>query len=187
YHKFGEKSTFASRIIAGIAYPYGNSQTVPFSRQFFVGGSNSIRAFRARSLGPGSFDPRKTDGNIAQYFFNQSGDIKLEMNAEYRANIYKFINVAAFVDAGNVWLVNNSTDLPGGKFSKDFLSEIAVGAGVGLRLDFSILVLRLDLAMPLRVPYYEKGNRWTFDRIKFGDSQWRKDNLVFNIAIGYPF
>lgn len=75
----------------------------------------------------------------------------------------------------------------GWEIFKRFLSEIAVGAGVGLRLDFSILVLRLDLAMPLRVPYYEKGNRWTFDRINFGDSQWRKDNLVFNIAIGYPF
>ncbi|WP_411898344.1 translocation and assembly module lipoprotein TamL [Elizabethkingia occulta] len=186
YHKFGEKSSFASRFIAGIAYPYGNSVTVPFSRQFFVGGSNSIRAFRARALGPGSFDPRRNNPN-GQFFFDQSGDIKLEMNAEYRANLYKFINVAAFVDAGNVWLVNSNPDLPGGKFSKDFLSEIAVGAGVGLRLDFSILVLRLDLAMPLRVPYYEKGNRWTFDRINFGDSQWRKDNLVFNIAIGYPF
>ena len=72
-------------------------------------------------------------------------------------------------------------------FSKEFLSELAVGAGVGLRLDFSILVLRLDLAMPLRVPYYEKGDRWVLDRVKFGDSSWRKDNLILNIAIGYPF
>ena len=115
------------------------------------------------------------------------------MNAEYRANLYKFLNVAAFVDAGNIWLINDDIDengvnsRPGGKFSKDFLTEIAVGAGVGLRLDFSILVLRLDLAMPLRVPYYEKGDRWTFDRINFGDSSWRKDNLILNIAIGYPF
>ncbi|MDC8105373.1 BamA/TamA family outer membrane protein [Chryseobacterium sp. PTM-20240506] len=185
YHKFSEKTNFASRIIAGIAYPYGNSQEIPFSRQFFVGGSNSIRAFRARTLGPGSYDPRNLNSNFA---FDQSGDIKLEMNAEYRANLYKFLNVAAFVDAGNVWLINDKKNQrPGGKFSKDFLSEIAVGAGVGLRLDFSILILRLDLAMPIRVPYYEKGDRWTFNRINFGDSSWRKDNLVLNIAIGYPF
>jgi outer membrane protein assembly factor BamA len=184
YHKFSEKTNFASRLIAGVAYPYGNSDQIPFSRQFFVGGSNSIRAFRARTLGPGSFDPRTLPQGFA---FDQAGDIKLEMNAEYRANLYKFLNVAAFVDAGNVWLINNVEGREGGTFSKDFLSEVAVGAGVGLRLDFSILVLRLDLAMPVRVPYYEKGDRWTFDRINFGDRSWRKDNLVLNIAIGYPF
>ncbi len=184
YHKFTEKSSLATRFIGGIAYPYGNSEFVPFSKQFFSGGSNSIRAFRARTLGPGSFDPRTIDQGI---YFDQSGDIKLELNAEYRANLYKFLNAAVFVDAGNIWLINNDTSRPGGKFTKDFLNEIAVGAGVGLRLDFSILILRLDLAMPLRVPYYAKGDRWTFDKINFGDPGWRKDNLVFNIAIGYPF
>lgn len=192
YHKFGEKTSFASRFIAGVAIPYGNSDNIPFSRQFFVGGSNSIRAFRARTLGPGSYDPRpqREDGG---FVFDQAGDVKLELNAEYRANIYKFLNVAAFVDAGNIWLINDDLDAngvntrPGGKFSKEFLSEVAVGAGVGLRLDFSILILRLDLAMPLRVPYYEKGNRWAFDKINFGDSSWRRDNLILNIAIGYPF
>ncbi|WP_411811168.1 BamA/TamA family outer membrane protein [Chryseobacterium scophthalmum] len=192
YHKFNEKTSFASRLIAGVAIPYGNSEHIPFSRQFFVGGSNSIRAFRARTLGPGSYDPRP-DQEKNRFMFDQSGDVKLEFNAEYRANLYKFLNVAAFVDAGNIWLINDDIDdkgvntRPGGKFSKDFLTEIAVGAGVGLRLDFSILVLRLDLAMPLRVPYYEKGDRWAFDRINFGDSSWRKDNLILNIAIGYPF
>ncbi|HCN51408.1 MAG TPA: hypothetical protein DIT10_20365 [Chryseobacterium sp.] len=184
YHKFTEKSSLATRFIGGIAYPYGNSEFVPFSKQFFSGGSNSIRAFRARTLGPGSFDPRTIDQGI---YFDQSGDIKLELNAEYRANLYKFLNAAVFVDAGNIWLINNDTSRPSGKFTKDFLNEIAVGAGVGLRLDFSILILRLDLAMPLRVPYYAKGDRWTFDKINFGDPGWRKDNLVFNIAIGYPF
>lgn len=184
YHKFTEKSSLATRFIGGIAYPYGNSEFVPFSKQFFSGGSNSIRAFRARTLGPGSFDPRTIDPGT---YFDQSGDIKLELNAEYRANLYKFLNAAVFVDAGNIWLLNDDKNRPGAKFTKDFLNEIAVGAGVGLRLDFSILILRLDLAMPLRVPYYEKGNRWAFDKINFGDSNWRKDNLVFNIAIGYPF
>jgi outer membrane protein insertion porin family len=184
YHKFTEKTSLATRFIGGIAYPYGNSENIPFSKQFFSGGSNSIRAFRARTLGPGSFDPRTIKSG---YYFDQSGDIKLELNAEYRANLYKFLNVAVFADAGNVWLINEDTQRPGAKFSKEFLSEVAVGAGVGLRLDFSILILRLDLAMPLRVPYYEKGDRWAFDRINFGDSSWRKDNLVLNIAIGYPF
>ena len=184
YRKVNDKSTIATRFIAGIGYPYGNSVTMPYVKQFFVGGSNSIRAFRARTLGPGSYDPRTEK---ASFFFDQSGDIKLEMNAEYRANIYKFLNVAVFADAGNVWLVNEDDDKPGGKFSKDFIKEIAVGAGVGLRLDFSILILRLDLAMPLRIPYYEEGDRWTFDRIDFGSGAWRKDNLILNIAIGYPF
>ncbi|HCA08253.1 BamA/TamA family outer membrane protein [Chryseobacterium sp.] len=184
YHKFTEKTSLATRFIGGIAYPYGNSENIPFSKQFFSGGSNSIRAFRARTLGPGSFDPRTIKSG---YYFDQSGDIKLELNAEYRANLYKFLNVAVFADAGNVWLINEDTQRPGAKFSKEFLSEVAVGAGVGLRLDFSILILRLDLAMPLRVPYYEKGDRWAFNRINFGDSQWRKDNLILNIAIGYPF
>lgn len=184
YHKLGAKSSIATRVIAGLAYPYGNSEYIPYSKQFFVGGSNSIRAFRARTLGPGSYDPRTQN---ASFFFDQSGDIKLEFNAEYRANLFSFLNIAFFADAGNIWLVNEDETRPGGKFSKDFIDEIAVGAGIGLRFDFSIMVLRLDLAMPLRVPYYEKKERWTFDKIDFGDKDWRSDNLIFNIAIGYPF
>ena len=184
YRKINDKSSLASRIIAGVAFPYGNSEYVPFSRQFFVGGGNSIRAFRARTLGPGSYDPRT---QTTSFFIDQAGDIKLEMNLEYRANIYKFLNAAAFVDAGNIWLVNEDESRIGGKFSKDFAKEIAVGAGVGLRLDFNILLLRLDLAMPLRVPYYPEGERWRLNDIDFGNKDWRKDNLILNIAIGYPF
>lgn len=184
YHKLDDKNSIATRLIAGVAYPYGNSEHIPFSRQFFIGGSNSIRAFRARTLGPGSFDPRTLDN---AFFFDQSGDVKLELNAEYRLNLFNFLNLAVFADAGNIWLVNEDPDRPGGKFSKDWLDEIAVGAGLGLRMDFSILILRLDLAMPLRVPYFEKGDRWAFDKIDFSSSQWRRDNLILNIAIGYPF
>ena len=184
YHKLSEKSSIATRFIAGVAYPYGNSEYIPFSKQFFVGGSNSIRAFRARTLGPGSYDPRTQN---ASFYFDQSGDIKLELNAEYRAHLFSFLNLAIFADAGNIWLVNEDETRPGGKFSKNFMSEIAVGAGIGLRLDFSIMVLRLDVATPLRVPYYDKGDRWAFDEIDFSDKTWRKDNLIFNIAIGYPF
>ncbi|MGI9526392.1 MAG: BamA/TamA family outer membrane protein, partial [Weeksellaceae bacterium] len=184
YHDFSNKHSIASRVIAGLAYPYGNSKYIPFSRQFFAGGTNSVRAFRARTLGPGSYNPETQN---TSFYFDQGGDIRLELNAEYRANIWKFINGAVFVDAGNVWLVNEDPERPGGKFSKDWYKEIAVGAGVGLRLDFSILVLRLDLAIPMRIPYYAEGERWTFDKIDLGDGNWRSDNLIFNLAIGYPF
>ena len=184
YHKINDNNSIASRLIGGLALPYGNSEYIPFSRQYFSGGSNSVRAFRARTLGPGSYDPRTQN---TSFVLDQGGDVQLEMNVEYRSKLYKFLNVAAFVDAGNIWLINDDPERPGAKFSKDFLSEVAVGAGVGLRLDFSILILRLDLAMPFKVPYYEKGERWMFDRINFGDSQWRRDNLLLNIAIGYPF
>lgn len=184
YLKLDERSQVAMRFTGGLAYPYGNSEKMPFSKQFFVGGSNSVRAFRARTLGPGSYDPRDV---TSKFFHDQAGDIKLEANVEYRTKIAGFVNGAVFVDAGNVWLLNEDKDKPGGKFSKEFLSEVAIGAGVGLRFDFSILILRTDFSIPIRVPYYEKGNRWSFNEIDFSDKRWRKDNLMLNIAIGYPF
>jgi len=184
YKKLSPRSTLASRFVGGIAVPYGNSEFVPFSKQFFIGGSNSIRAFRARTLGPGSYDPR--DQN-ASFFFDQSGDIKLEMSLEYRYKLMKYVNLAAFADAGNIWLINNDPTRPGGKFTKDFLSEIAVGIGAGIRFDFDVVILRFDLATPVRIPYLEKGHRWTFDKIDFSSKEWRRDNLLLNIAIGYPF
>ncbi|MEG1026391.1 MAG: BamA/TamA family outer membrane protein, partial [Flavobacterium sp.] len=184
YLKLDETSQIATRFIGGVAYPYGNSVYMPFSKQFFVGGSNSIRAFRARTLGPGSYDPR-TSGS--SFFHDQAGDIKLEANIEYRKKLVSFLNVAAFVDAGNVWLFNEEKTRPGGKISGEFLKEIAVGGGLGLRLDFNILILRLDLSIPFRIPYYPDGDRWTFNEIDFSSKQWRRDNLMLNIAIGYPF
>lgn len=185
YLKLTEKSQLATRFIGGVAYPYGNSIHMPFSKQFFVGGSNSVRAFRARTLGPGSYDPRTEDRS--SYFHDQAGDIKLELNVEYRTNLVSFLNLGVFVDAGNVWLINNEESRPGGKFSEKFLSEIAVGAGVGLRFDFNILILRTDFALPLRIPYLPEGDRWSFNEINFKSKQWRRDNLMLNIAIGYPF
>lgn len=184
YLKLDETSQIATRFTGGVAYPYGNSVYMPFVKQFFVGGSNSIRAFRARTLGPGSYDPRNS---TSSFFHDQAGDIKLEANVEYRKKLVSFLNVAAFVDAGNVWLFNEEESRPGGKISGDFLKEIAVGGGLGLRLDFSILILRLDLSIPFRIPYYPEGDRWSFNEINFKDKQWRRDNLMLNIAIGYPF
>ncbi|TAF71687.1 MAG: hypothetical protein EAZ58_04035 [Flavobacterium sp.] len=183
--KLGKETQLASRIIVGTALPFGNSKEMPFIKQFFIGGTNSIRAFRARSIGPGSFlDPAvNTNGFLA----DQSGDIKIELNTEYRTTLFSFVKGAAFIDAGNIWLLNENKDKPGAKFSKNFMKEMAVGTGLGLRFDFNFLVLRTDFAFPLRKPYLPEGNRWVIDQINLGNGAWRKENLVFNLAIGYPF
>ena len=185
YYKLGPDSQLATRIIAGAGFAYGNSREMPFIKQFFIGGTNSLRAFRARSIGPGSFDGASTNTNT--FLPDQSGDLKLEFNTEYRAKIYGLVKGALFLDAGNIWLLNDNPDKPGAKFSKKFLNEIAVGAGAGLRFDFSFLILRTDLAFPIRKPYLPDGDRWVLDQINFGSGAWRKENLIFNLAIGYPF
>jgi outer membrane protein insertion porin family len=184
YMRLGRNSQLASRIIAGVGMPYGNSGELPFIRQFFIGGTNSIRAFRARSVGPGTFNPEVSDDSFLP---DQSGDIKLELNTEYRAKLFSVVHGAIFVDAGNIWLWNDNEEKPGGKFSSKFIEELAVGTGAGLRFDLSFLVLRLDLAFPLRKPWLPESDRWVLDDIDFGSKTWRKDNLVFNLAIGYPF
>jgi outer membrane protein insertion porin family len=166
-----------------VGIPYGNSGELPFIKQFFSGGNNSVRAFRSRSLGPGSY----VDTAITTFLPDQSGDIKLELNTEFRFNIVAFINGAVFVDAGNIWLFNDNKLKPGAKFTNKFFEEIAVGAGVGLRFDFNLLVLRLDLATPLRKPWLVGPNRWVIKDIDFSNPPWRRKNLVLNIAIGYPF
>ncbi|CAM3601996.1 BamA/TamA family outer membrane protein [Flavobacterium gelidilacus] len=184
YYNFSKETKLASRIIIGAGIPYGNSKELPFIKQFFIGGTSSIRAFRARSIGPGSFNGNDTTNSFLP---DQSGDLKLEMNAEFRGQIYDLVKGAVFVDAGNIWLLNEDTEKPGAKFSSKFLNQLAVGTGVGLRFDFNFLILRTDLAFPLRKPYLPQGQEWVIDDISFGNSTWRKDNLVFNLAIGYPF
>lgn len=180
YRKVSTKSTIATRFLAGVAYPYGNSEEVPYLKQFFIGGANSIRAFRARSVGPGSFDPKTAPSS---FLLDQSGDIKLEANIEYRPKLFSVFQGAIFLDAGNVWLINKNEARPGGEFSKNFYKEIAIGTGVGLRVDIEFLIFRLDLAFPIRYPY---GNeRWA--EINVLNNEWRKDNLLLNFAIGYPF
>ncbi|MES1214942.1 MAG: BamA/TamA family outer membrane protein [Bacteroidota bacterium] len=183
YTGISSTTIWANRIIAGFGYPYGNSQQLPYIKQFFVGGNNSLRAFRSRSVGPGTYHyPEQTD-----FLPDQSGDIKLELNSELRAKLFSIVNGAIFVDAGNTWLYNADTARPGGQFSKQFLKELAVGTGVGLRFDVTFLVLRLDVAFPLRKPYLPDGQRWVINQINFGDPDWRKQNIIYNIAIGYPF
>lgn len=179
YWNLGGELQLASRAIIGIGYAYGNSKELPFIKQFFVGGTNSVRAFRARAVGPGIYD-ESTQNN--SFLPDQSGDIKFEMNTELRGKIYNFIKGAVFIDAGNVWLLNENTNKPGSQINSKFLEQLAIGTGVGLRFDFSFLVLRTDLAFPLKYPTSKDFNN--FEPL---DKTWRKDNLMFNLAIGYPF
>ncbi|MEP7110289.1 MAG: BamA/TamA family outer membrane protein [Ferruginibacter sp.] len=175
-----------SRIIIGAGYGYGNSTTMPFIKQFFIGGTNSIRAYRARSLGPGKYYA----GNASltkTYLPDQPGDIKLEINTELRFKIVSIVRGAFFVDAGNIFTMRNDPERPGSRFSKDFLNQLAVGTGAGLRFDLNFLVLRVDAAFPIRKPYQPGGPKWVINKINFADSQWRKENFVLNLAIGYPF
>ncbi len=181
--KVSEEHAIATRLIASVGIPYGNSTVLPYVRQFFSGGSNSIRAFRARSIGPGSYIPSDTS---SFFLVDQSGDLKFEYNMEYRFPIARYIKGALFIDMGNIWLINDDPNRPGGVFKpENFLKELAIGTGYGLRADFDILVIRFDWAFPLREPYLEKGNRW--NEIRFFDSKWRRDNIILNISIGYPF
>ena len=185
YWEINAKTRLANRLIMGFGYPYGNSQQLPYIKQFFIGGNNSIRAFRSRSIGPGTY--RDPNADSTAFFPDQSGDIKLEMNTELRYKFNKILEGAFFVDAGNIWLYNKDTLRKGAQFSSKFLSQLAVGTGVGLRINLSILLLRIDLGVPLREPWLPVGQRWVINQIDFGNKEWRRNNLVLNLAIGYPF
>lgn len=178
----GNENKIACRFIGGIGYAYGNSNQLPYLKQYFSGGSTSIRAFQARSVGPGVFRSAHQNGLL----IDQSGDIKLETNIEYRAKLYSFIKGALFIDAGNIWLLHENEQTSGGQFYFDkFMSQIVIGTGAGIRFDFTYFVLRTDLAFPLKKPI-EGANAWVIDQIDFSKN-WRQNNLVLNIAIGYPF
>ncbi len=175
-----------NRIIVGEGYGYGNSTTMPFIKQFFIGGTNSIRAYRARSLGPGTFYA----GNAAltnAFLPDQPGDVKIEINSELRFKLFSIVRGAFFVDAGNIFTNRTDPARPGSRFSKDFIKQLAVGTGLGLRFDLSFLVLRVDGAFPIRKPYLPGGPKWVINQVDFTDPNWRKENLVLNLAIGYPF
>lgn len=198
YWQFDEHNKLATRFVAGAGYAYGNSRVMPYIRQFSIGGSNSLRAFPARSLGPGSYyvfndqpppAPDDEDGEPGglPLFIDQRADIKLESSVELRFDIIKAFKGALFVDGGNIWLWRPEDQRPGGEWSRDFYRQIAVGTGAGFRFDFNFFVLRLDIAFPIRKPFLPPGERWVFDRIDFGSSSWRRENLIYNIAIGYPF
>lgn len=173
----GSDHWLVSRALIGAAHAYGNSSAVPYSEQFYIGGANSIRAFTVRSIGPGSY--RVPDDQVDGYF-DQTGTFKLELNTEYRFPIVGIIHGAVFLDAGNIWLLKNDPQRPGGQLKADsFLRDIALGTGVGLRFDIQMIVIRGDLGYGLHAPY-RNGTPHYFN-IRF------KDAFAFHLAIGYPF
>jgi outer membrane protein assembly factor BamA len=184
YYNLKGQSKIVSRVLLGLAVPYGNTNTLPYSKQFFAGGPSGLRAFHINSLGPGNYD----QANDSSDFLQLGGDVKVEANLEFRFDIISYFKGALFVDAGNVWQLKSNPSKIGTPFGlSSFLSEMAVGAGAGIRIDLSFFVLRFDLAMPLRKPWLESHNRWVIKDINMGSSFWRRENLLLNIAIGYPF
>lgn len=181
YFRLNRHSQFAMRQYVGLGIPYGNSKQMPYIKQFFVGGPNSLKGFQIREIGPGAY--RDTTINIenpgtnqSSLFIDQTGDIKLEMNIELRFDIYKWLKGAAFMDAGNIWLITDDLSRPKGNFEWNrFIKEFGVNFGAGLRLDFNYFVIRLDYGVPIRDPRIQSDNKWTI----------RKGQ--FNLAIGYPF
>ena len=168
-----------SRFLVGAGHAYSNSTVMPYSEQFYIGGANSIRAFTVRSLGPGSYRPSTDNPN---YYFDQTANFKLEANVEMRLKIYGGLQFALFLDAGNIWLLQNDPARPGGTLNKStFFKDIALGTGCGIRYDLSVIVLRLDLGIGLHAPYDTGRNRYYNMPAKF------KDSLGLHFAIGYPF
>lgn len=186
YYKLAKGSVVASRLFAGIGIPYGNSRTLPNIKQFWAGGNSDLRGFPSRLVGPGTFSiyEGQQDGNT---YIQTLGDVKLEMNVELRQDIYKFLKAGAFIDAGNIWLYRDNPAYPGGTLSRDFYKQLAANTGLGIRLDFGIFVLRADMGMPIRKPWLPSGEQWVLDEINFKDKNWRRNNMILNIAIGYPF
>ena len=174
------KHHLVTHIGFGAAVPYLNAKVIPFEKRYFGGGANGVRGWQARTLGPGTF---RNTGNKMAYDL-QVGDIHLEMNLEYRFKVLKFLELAAFTDAGNIWTIYNYDSQPGGVFSSDFYKQIAWSYGAGLRFDLSVMVFRIDFGVKLYDP----------SRIDLG-TQWRtaphglcwKDDMTFHFAIGYPF
>lgn len=177
YRKYWQVTDFSQlvfRVNQGLGYPLLNLGVLPFESAFFGGGANGIRAWSARSLGPGALPDSL---NLQDQF----GDIKLELNLEYRFDIYRWFKGALFADAGNVWLIKKDEDRPGGLFEfKDFYKELALGAGVGIRLDFSFFVIRFDVATPFHDPGRPVNDRWAIKYFKWSD-------VNLNLGIGYPF
>ena len=164
----------------GIAYPYGNSSVLPFEKRYFSGGANSVRGWSVRSLGPGKYKER--DGRIN--FINQTGDMKLDLNAEYRTHLFWKVDGAAFIDAGNVWTLRDYDIQPGGQFRwKDFPSQLAVGYGMGLRLNLGYFVLRFDLGMKAINPAYEEEEDEHYPILH---PRFSRD-YAFHFAVGMPF
>lgn len=171
------QNKFVYRLYAGVGIPYGNSQALPFEKSYFVGGANSIRAWPVRGLGPGS---SVVEHNLR--YHNQTSDIRLELNAEYRFKVVDPLEGAIFADAGNIWALPRSTDDVNARFGSEFYKQIALGAGLGVRLNFNYFVIRFDAAVKLHDPSQLSGERWVIATKPF-----KADDVNYNFAIGYPF
>jgi outer membrane protein assembly factor BamA len=182
--KVAPNSYWVSRLAVGIGFPYGNSAYLPFSRQFIIGGSNSLRGFPPRQLGPGRVI---TTADQQASYPQIGGDYKLEMQSEWRFPLISKLKGALFAEAGNIWTKNELLYGKEAMLTNQFLKDLAVDAGVGIRLDISVLIIRLDVAVPLRKPWLPYGSEWVIKEINYGSSEWRKHNIIFNIGIGYPF
>ncbi len=175
YRKTGALSKLVARTFLGFGQPYGNSKVLPFVKSFYGGGVNDIRAWKTRRLGPGSLP------NDYESLVDQTGDMKIEFNLEYRYNVYKYLNAATFVDAGNIWLLKKDENAPGANFTtQNFIRDMALGAGFGLRFDFSFFVIRLDAAYPVYDPAYAQEDRWLIKNPQLKE-------ITVNFGIGYPF
>jgi len=173
-------SSIVLRGFVGAGIPFGNSSAIPFEKQYFEGGANGIRAWQVRSLGPGRYKSPDTDSQNIPY---QTADIKIEANAEYRFNLFWILEGALFLDAGNIWTFNEDDSRPGSQFTKTFLNDIAVGSGLGFRLDLDFVLLRADIGMKLRDPGLSNGSKWIIEDW----SGYYDPKFTFVVAIGYPF
>ncbi len=186
-------SVFAFHFYGGVGLPYGQSTALPYIKQYFAGGPYSLRGWRIRTLGPGSYYDASAVNNTTT--IDRTGDIKLEWNGEYRFPITPLfagavkMNGAIFADAGNIWLAKKDPGYPGGEFALNTLGQdIAADIGVGTRFDIaSFLTLRLDIGMPVKKPYISNDGGWVFNQIDPASSSWRANNIILNISIGYPF
>ncbi|MGL4410592.1 MAG: BamA/TamA family outer membrane protein [Bacteroidales bacterium] len=177
-YRIDQRNNFVWRAGVGVAYPYGNLTVIPFENRYFSGGANSVRAWGIRSLGPG----RYAKGGSGIDFINQSGDIKLDLNVEYRSYLFWKLHAAFFIDAGNIWTIREYDNQPGGQFQIDqFYKEIALGYGVGLRLDFDYFVLRLDLGVKAYDPSMSGRDSWRIIQPRLNQ------DFTLNFAVGYPF
>ncbi len=175
YRFFDENNALVFRIMGGIGVPYGNIDVMPFIKSYYSGGANSIRAWSIYNLGPGGYPEAE------ELRFDKYGDIKLEANIELRFPLYRYWKGAFFLDAGNVWFLKENEQFALGHFALNrFYKEVAIGAGLGLRVDFDFFIVRLDAATPLRNPALPEGERWASSMPRF--SSWN-----FNLGIGYPF
>ncbi|MCD7924884.1 MAG: BamA/TamA family outer membrane protein [Bacteroides sp.] len=173
------RNSFVFHIGAGVAYPYGNLKVLPFEKRYFSGGANSARGWSVRSLGPGVY---KGNGDGSMNFINQAGDIKLDLNVEYRTHLFWKLNGAAFIDAGNIWTIRDDSEQEGGVFKFDqFYKQIAVAYGLGIRFDLDYLILRFDGGMKAVNPVETGKDRYPVIHPRFSR------DFAFHFAVGYPF